>query len=721
MPVDAREAGDGARGGSAACRRDRRVHGARRRHAVADRRRKGRHHAAEVRRDSGSEGLPRERPRAPDGLPAQLLQRAPGLALRGAVPGRSRNRPLHLRRSERPDLPQRSLLRLQPQRPVGRDLPVGRHGPPGRPREPGARPDRRTGDRLLERDQDRRARLGDLAGDVQELHRPRAVGGRGARHAVPAQDHVRPHRRHGRELEPQRELARPHRPVRRARGPDGELPAPLRHRRVLHELARGPDRPRRRRRLRQAPTGFARGDRVPDPEGAASGDPKPLPDDRRQRQADRHRSEGSRARGPRSEPGSDLHDDEPGRPQPGHRAVRHLPGVALDQRRLARLFPSPPRAGRRGDGDVPGRRPRIDGGRDHGAGHSGPTLQERRQRLLRAGAGHRRLAGRPRGGGANSCQARPRRRRRRASHGVLRTAREQPLQGAGGGRDLRYATDLRQLPAERARRRRDQDLGGRPRGRPRSPVHRQPGRGLPRADAGQPVGHRGRELSQPPEPAGPDMARAREVPVPGRAGRRHDRLREAGLVVLGGHAGLVRQHRLPERPAQPPPRPGERGGGADDVEHGRPEAHQPARRRARPDLPDQVGALREGGWIADQRLQRAGRPRHAGPLPWPRRCDLARRPGLDDLERPAGPPRQRHDRGPPAHRIVRPEARQLQRRLHGLRRRRPARRAAGHHDPRHAGEVTDRERGEALLRERLSRADRDRAARRVAAAACGVP
>ena len=94
------------------------------------------------------------------------------------------------------------------------------------------------------------------------------------------------------------------------------------------------------------------------------------------------------------------------------------------------------------------------------------------------------------------------------------------------------------------------DLGRGGEGRPGPPVHRQPGRGVPRADARQPLGHRrprrparGRRLPEPPQSLGPDLARERHPPLPDRPRRRHDRLRDPGL-------GL---HRDPGHLHQPAP------------------------------------------------------------------------------------------------------------------------------------------------------------------------
>ena len=74
-------------------------------------------------------------------LPAQHLQRAAPVALRGALPGHRRVGRLLLpgqRRSGRAGA--RAVLRLQPQRPLGRHLPLRRRRPP---RQDRARPDRR--------------------------------------------------------------------------------------------------------------------------------------------------------------------------------------------------------------------------------------------------------------------------------------------------------------------------------------------------------------------------------------------------------------------------------------------------------------------------------------------------------------------------------------------------------------------------------------------------
>ena len=236
--LDAREAGDDARdrrapcggiGGDCACVE----------HAVADRRGEGRHHAAGLRRLSGSERLPGGRPEPPDDLPAQRLQRQAALALRGALPGHRWLRRVQLRRPEQSELDRRPVLRLQPQRTLGRHLPVRRHEPPG---EVGPRSDRRPRDRVLQREQDRRARLGGLAGDVQHLHRPGSRRGRDPRQAVGAQGDLRTHRRDGRELQSQRELTGSDRAIRRAVGPDWNRRPSLRDRRLLHGIPRAPDR-----------------------------------------------------------------------------------------------------------------------------------------------------------------------------------------------------------------------------------------------------------------------------------------------------------------------------------------------------------------------------------------------------------------------------------------------------------------------------------------------
>ena len=138
-----------------------------------------------------------------------------------------------------------------------------------------------------------------------------------------------------------------------------------------------------------------------------------------------------------------------------------------------------------------------------------------------------------------------------------------------------------------------------------------PGEAFPGADAGRPLGHRGRELPEPREPAGADLARAREVPLPGRARRRPDRLREAGLVVPVRHARRPsRRDGLHQRPARPQPRARGRGGRA------RPpsnmvaaEPHRPARPESRPGRRDPPRPLRQGGRHADRRLLGARRTR----------------------------------------------------------------------------------------------------------------
>ena len=194
--------------------------------------------------------------------------------------------------------------------------------------------------------------------------------------------------------------------------------------------------------------------------------------------------------------------------------------------------------------------------------------------------------------GANGCFAqvradrrhdrrrRRRRARRRASpsrsgpvdgraHGVLRAAREQPLQGRLRGGPLRRAPGLHELPADRA--------GSATRCTPRSRCSTSapdlqflvnPGEAFPGPDAGQPLGHRGRELPDPRQPAGADLAREREVPLPGRPRRRPDRLREAGLVVRVRPADL-HVAGLHHRSARPQPQPRGRGGRARGLEHGR--------------------------------------------------------------------------------------------------------------------------------------------------------
>src|SRR5947209_3044467 len=123
------------------------------------------------------------------------------------------------------------------------------------------------------------------------------------------------------------------------------------------------------------------------------------------------------------------------------------------ERRLARLLPPPARAGRgRRGGDVPRRRPRLDGGRDHGARDPGPALQQRRQRLLPAGRGDRRRPGRRRRGRAAARDAGRAGSGRRTADAVLRPAREQPVPGARRPGHLRRAPALHSLPADRARR-----------------------------------------------------------------------------------------------------------------------------------------------------------------------------------------------------------------------------------------------------------------------------
>ena len=111
--------------------------------------------------------------------------------------------------------------------------------------------------------------------------------------------------------------------------------------------------------------------------------------------------------------------------------------------------------------------------------------------------------------------------------------------------------------------------------------------------------------------------------------------------------------RLHQRPARPQPQPRGRGGRADRLEHGRAEAHGPARPESRPGRRDPARSLRQGGRHADGRLLGAAGPGRSRPLPHGRGRDLARRSRARrrSTRRPAA--RQRHDRGARQRRLVR--------------------------------------------------------------------
>ena len=220
----------------------------------------------------------------------------------------------------------------------------------------------------------------------------------------------------------------------------------------------------------------------------------------RLRQPGGDRPEGAGAPGARRERRPDLHDDEPGRPQPGHRPLRHLRRRTRGQRRLARLLPPPPRAGRRRDGDVPGRRHRLDGGPDHRPGDPGPAVRQRRQRLLRAGrADGQRDRRRRRRRSSPNAQARARSGRSTAQrtefcvpleNNLFRAAFEAGLFGERQGYTNCQPTG--QGRATRCTRRSRCSTSA-----PDLQFLVNPGEAFPGADAGRPVGHRGRELPEP--------------------------------------------------------------------------------------------------------------------------------------------------------------------------------------------------------------------------------
>ena len=196
--------------------------------------------------------------------------------------------------------------------------------------------------------------------------------------------------------------------------------------------------------------------------------------------------------------------DEPRRPQPGDRPLRRPGAPGRPLRRLARLLRPPARDQDGRDGDVPGRRQRLRGG---------PADRARRCRLPRPdcpdgcyaqAAGH--------GRGARRDAAAALARAGAALRGRGRDARPRsdffvPLEnnlfkaaaaGSGSSASATLYTDGQ--PTGRV----GQDLrtevgAGRRRPRPADP--RQPRRGVPGADARQPLGHRGRRLPGAPEPA----------------------------------------------------------------------------------------------------------------------------------------------------------------------------------------------------------------------------
>ena len=131
--------------------------------------------------------------------------------------------------------------------------------------------------------------------------------------------------------------------------------------------------------------------------------------------------------------------------------------------------------------------------------------------------------------------------------------------------------------------------------------------------------------------------------------------------------------------------------------------------------PDPTADIRLGRFVkADGSLTDAyttpDRRGHPRPLPHRRGRGLARRARADDPECNSAPARQRHDRRAPRRPLLRRTAGRCERRLHGLRRRRPARRAERGH-PRHAGLRLLGRGQQALLRQRLSGPDREGHAR----------